>query len=54
MIYTQDYLEDIIDQNNIETYNLRIIVDDLIKQNISKNIDKNLIHTGGENDDFWL
>lgn len=54
MIYTQDYLEDIIDQNNIENYNLRIIVDDLIKQNISKNIDKNLIHTGGENDEFWL
>lgn len=54
MIYTQDYLENIIDQSNIKNYNLRILVDDLIKQNISKNIDKNLIHTGGENDEFWL
>lgn len=54
MIYTQDYLEVIADQNNIESYNLRLIVDDLIKQNISNNIDKNLIHTGGENDEFWL
>lgn len=54
MIYTQDYLEDIADQSNIENYNLRIIIDDLIKQNISTSIDKNLIHTGGENDEFWL
>ena len=54
MIYTQDYLENICDQNNIENYNLRIIVDELIKQNISTDIDKNLIYTGGENDEFWI
>lgn len=54
MIYTQDYLENLADFNHVDDYNLRIIVDDLIKQNISNNIDKNLIHTGGENDEFWL
>ena len=55
MIYTQDYLENLADLNHYsEDYNLQIIVDDLIKQNISNNIDKNLIHTGGENDEFWL
>lgn len=55
MIYTQDYLENLADLNHYsEDYNLQIIVDDLIKQNISNNTDKNLIHTGGENDEFWL
>lgn len=53
MIYTQDYLEDLIEHNS-EKYNLRIIVDELIKQNTTNNIDTNLIHTGGENDEFWL
>lgn len=54
MIYTQEYLEDFINQTNFENYNLEIIIDELIKQNTLDNLDKNLIHTGGENNEFWL
>ena len=52
MIYTQEYVEDAIRDLYNDNLNLRVIIDDLIKQNNFNNIDKNLICTGGEYDEF--
>lgn len=52
MIYTQEYIEDTIRDFYNDNLNLRIIIDELIKQNNINNIDNNLINIGGEFDEF--
>ena len=52
MIYTQNYVEELLEQLDYTYLNINVIVNDLIEQNNIQGTE--LIYIGGDIDEFWL